>query len=87
VNAAPGLWGHETKVLQYTVLEILIRDKHSSLLAPFTSNEENEVLSIRLLASGSIKLECYIKLCKKVLSGTNTLAYWVHSKDMKKIEC
>jgi hypothetical protein len=33
-------------VLHYTILERLARDKHSSLLGPFVSMEENEVLRI-----------------------------------------
>jgi hypothetical protein len=36
--------GHNKLVLHYTWLEILAKDKHSSLLAPFVSYDENEVL-------------------------------------------
>ncbi len=37
-------WVQQARVLQYTRLERLARDKHSSLLGPFVSYEENGVL-------------------------------------------
>jgi hypothetical protein len=36
--------GPKARVLHYTKLEILARDKHSSLLEPFISYAKNEVL-------------------------------------------
>ncbi len=36
-------WPEQDRVLHYTRRERLVRDKHSSLLAPFVSYEENEV--------------------------------------------
>ncbi len=37
-------WAKQAKELDYTSLERLANDKHSNLLAPFRSYEENEVL-------------------------------------------
>jgi hypothetical protein len=37
-------WAQSARVLHYTRLEKLARDKHSSLVDPFVSNEENKVL-------------------------------------------
>ncbi len=37
-------WAQKARVLHYTRLERLARGKHSSLLDPFVSYEENEVL-------------------------------------------
>jgi hypothetical protein len=37
-------------------------------------------LHFLLTYNGPIKLECYITLSWKRLSGTNILAYWAHSK-------
>jgi hypothetical protein len=65
VNTAPGIvfttliffvtyhWTQQARVLHYTRLERLARDKHSSLLGPFVSYEENEVLWIWLQVSYS----------------------------------
>ncbi len=41
-------WAQKARVLQYTMLERLFKEKHSSLLSPFMSYEENIVLSIWL---------------------------------------
>ncbi len=41
---APYDWAQWARVLHYTTLEMLSRDKQSSLLYPFFSYEENEVL-------------------------------------------
>jgi hypothetical protein len=35
----------------------------------------------------AFKVECYITLGWKGLSGANTLAYWAHPKVTKKMEC
>ncbi len=37
-------WAKCARVLHYTVMESLARDKHSSLLGPLLSYEGNEVL-------------------------------------------
>jgi hypothetical protein len=36
---------------------------------------------------GLKKLECYITLSLNGMSNTNTLAYWVHSQNIKKMNC
>ncbi len=40
-------WAQKTTVLHYTRLKRLVRDKHSSLLGPFITYEENKFLQIR----------------------------------------
>ncbi len=42
----PYEWAQYAKVLHCTLPEWLVFDKHSSLLGPFLSYEENEVLCI-----------------------------------------
>jgi hypothetical protein len=42
-------WVQGARVLHYTRLERLARDKHSDLLGTFISYEENEVLRIQHL--------------------------------------
>jgi hypothetical protein len=81
------------------MLDGLASDKHSSLLGPFVSCQENGVLWIRPLTntSGTIfsskltnglnKLVCPITLSWKGLLVTNTLAYWAHLLVVKKMEC
>jgi hypothetical protein len=39
-------WAQRARLLQYTRLEMHARDKRFSLLSPFTSYEENEVMLI-----------------------------------------
>jgi hypothetical protein len=39
-------WAKQARVLHCSGLESLVRDKHSSLLDPFISYEENEVLCL-----------------------------------------
>ncbi len=39
------------------------------------------------LTNGPNKVECYITLGLKGLTGTNTQAYWAHSKVTKKMKC
>jgi hypothetical protein len=87
------------KLKHHNEYERLAADKHTSLLDPFVSYDENEVLwiwtqellsqcfSLLLLTSWPIKVECYIKLSMKDLLLMNTLAYWTHLYAMKKMKC
>ncbi len=43
-------WAQKARVLDYTSLESIVKEKHSSFLGPFTSYEENTVLWIKLRA-------------------------------------
>ncbi len=68
-------------MLHHARLEGPARDKHSSLLGPFVTFEENGEFEIRgciqnFFTNRDIKLECYITLGLKGLPGTNNLAYW-----------
>jgi hypothetical protein len=71
--------GPNKLVSNYTTLELLARDKHSSLFDPFVGCEENESLGIWLLGSSLVTSLKSLKgtniLVKNVLSRTNTLAY------------
>ncbi len=79
--------GTISRVLHYSRLERLARDKQSSLLGQFISYEENKVINmlLQVLYSQHLifiityewdnKLECYITLDSKGLLGTNNLAY------------
>jgi hypothetical protein len=40
----PYKWSHYTSLLHYTRLKRIGKNKHSNLLGPFASYEENEVL-------------------------------------------
>jgi hypothetical protein len=40
-------WAQQARVLHFTRLERLVRDKYSISLGPFLSYEENEVLGIQ----------------------------------------
>jgi hypothetical protein len=79
-------WVQWNGVLHYTRLERFSRDKHFSLIRPFISYKEYEVLQKRLLPinntpfpsylmNGSKKPEFYITLVLKDFQGTDTLAY------------
>ncbi len=76
-------------MLDYTRMESLASNKHSSLSDPSVSFEEiyeygsryqihNTSFSLQL-TKGTDKLECYIRLGWKGLLRTNALAYWVNS--------
>jgi hypothetical protein len=87
-------------MLPYTVLQRFATDKQSSLLDPFTSCKENEVLGIwpigpcihKIVFSLQFKnepnkLDCFTIPCCKALPLTNTLAYRTHSQVAKKMKC
>ncbi len=86
-------------MLGYSKLDMVGRDKHSSLLGPFVSYEENKVLWPWLPAQLSqhfIFFENYewAQYARELgyakwrgLAGKNTVAYWVHLKVMKKMKC
>ncbi len=49
-NFVTSKWAQKARMLDYTSVERLVRDKHSSLLGPFTSYEEKTVLWIQIRA-------------------------------------
>ena len=79
-------WVKYAGVLNHGTVEKLTMDKHSSLLDPSLSYEENKGFWIRPLVLYSqtfffvtykwVTLECNITSGWKHLPGTNTLAYW-----------
>jgi hypothetical protein len=59
------------------------KNKHSSLLGPFISDQENKCriystsFSLRQ-TNWPNKLECYSTISSKILLRINTLTYWAH---------
>jgi hypothetical protein len=86
-------------VLHYSRLEILVRDKQSSLINPFVSYKKIKYFEYRprgrihnfsfssQLTNWPNKLDCYITVGWKFLSRTNSLAYWSPFMSYKKMKC